>query len=135
VADDYDLVMDCCDSFDAKYLLGDWCAARNMALVWGSVVAMSWQVSVFWTSPPDGGPGVRLRDLYPNQPLPGTTPSSLEVGVLGPVVGQTASTMATEAVKLICGFGAPLFGRVEIADARVARHDVVTFAPQAVTGS
>ena len=135
VADDYDLVLDCCDSFDAKYLLGDWCAARNMPLVWGSVVAMSWQVSVFWTTPPDGGPGVRLRDLYPNQPAPGATPSSLQVGVLGPVVGQTASTMATEAVKLICGFGAPLFGRVEIADARVGRHDIVTFAPQAVTGS
>ena len=135
MADDYDLVLDCCDSFDAKYLLGDWCAARNMPLVWGSVVAMSWQVSVFWTTPPDGGPGVRLRDLYPNQPAPGATPSSLQVGVLGPVVGQTASTMATEAVKLICGFGAPLFGRVEIADARVGRHDIVTFAPRAVTGS
>ena len=59
----------------------------------------------------------------------------LTVRELGPVVGQTASTMATEAVKLICGFGAPLFGRVEIADARVGRHDIVTFAPRAVTGS
>ncbi|MGB3954600.1 MAG: gephyrin-like molybdotransferase Glp [Brooklawnia sp.] len=135
LADDYDLVLDCCDSFEAKYLLGDWCAANDKPLVWGTAVAMNWQVSVFWTTPDDGGPGVRLRDLYPVQPAPGTTPSSLKVGVLGPVVGQAASTMATEAVKLICGFGNPLFGRVAIADARAGRHDIVTFAPQVVTGS
>lgn len=135
LADDYDLVMDCCDSFDAKYLLGDWCAETNKPLVWGSVIAMNWQVSVFWTNPGDGGPGVRMRDLYPTQPAHGTTPSSLQVGVLGPVVGETASAMATEAVKLICGLGAPLFGRVAISDSRVGRHDVVTFAPHAVSGS
>ncbi len=129
LAPDYDLVMDCGDSFDATYLLGDWCAAAGVPLVWGSVVAMSWQVSVFWSAPDDGGPGVRLRDLYPNQPAPGTTPSSVQVGVLGPVVGQAGATMASEAVKLICGLGEPLFGRVAIADARTARHDVVTFAP------
>lgn len=129
---DYDLVLDCVDSFDAKYLLGDWCAANDKPLVWGSIVAMSWQVSVFWTTPSDGGPGVRMRDLYPVQPAPGTTPSSLQVGVLGPVVGQAASTMATEAVKLICGLGNPLFGRLVIADARAGRYDVVTFAPAVV---
>ena len=128
---DYDLVMDCCDTFDAKYLLADWCAAANKPLVWGSIVAMSWQVSVFWTAPADGGPGVRLRDLHPTQPAAGTTPSSLQVGVLGPVVGQAATTMATETVKLICGLGTPLFGRVAIADTRTGRHDVVTFARQA----
>lgn len=129
LAADYDLVIDCCDSFEAKYLLGDWCAAANKPLVWGSVVAMSWQVSVFWTAPADGGPGVGLRDLYPATPPAGATPSSLDVGVLGPVVGQAASTMATEAIKLICGFGVPLFGRLAIADAAQGRYDVVGFAP------
>lgn len=132
VGADYDLVLDCVDSFDAKYLLGDWCADNDMPLVWGSIVAMSYQVSVFWTKPADGGPGVRLRDLYPVQPAPGSTPSSLKVGVLGPVVGQAASTMTTEAMKLICGLGYPLFGRVAIADARSGTHDVVTFAPHVV---
>lgn len=135
LADDYDLVLDCCDNFDAKYLLGDWCAANNMPLVWGSVVAMSWQVSVFWAEPNDGRPGVRLRDLYPEQPAPGSTPSSLQVGVLGPMVGQAGATMASEAVKLICGLGQPLFGRVVIADAGVGHYDTVVFAPDAVTRS
>ena len=135
LAGDYDLVLDCSDSFDAKYLLGDWCATNNMPLVWGSVVAMSWQVSVFWRQPDDGGPGVRLRDLYPTQPAAGTTPSSLQVGVLGPVVGQAGATMATEAVKLICGVGRPLFGRVLIADAGAGQYDTVVFAPDAMKRS
>lgn len=132
IAGDYDLVLDCCDNFETKYLLGDWCAANSKPLVWASVVAMSWQVSVFWSSPGDGGPGVTMRDLYPVQPAPGTTPSPLEVGVVGAVVGQAASTLTTEAIKLICGLGAPLFGRLAIADARTGRFDVVTFAPHVV---
>ncbi|MGI5951421.1 MAG: HesA/MoeB/ThiF family protein [Brooklawnia sp.] len=134
LADDYDLMLECSDTFDTKYLMGDWCEAANKPLVWGSVVDMSWQVSVFWTNPDDGGPGTRMRDLYPNQPKPGTTPSSLEVGVLGPVAGQAGTTIATEAVKLICGMGAPLFGRVAIADTRAGRYDTVTFAPEAALG-
>lgn len=133
LADQYDLLLDCCDSFDAKYLLADWCAEHNKPQIWGSAVAMSWQVSVFWAQPTDGGPGVRLRELYPVQPAHGTTPSAATVGVLGPVVGQAGATMAIEAIKLICGVGAPLFGRVAVADARAARHDIITFNPQAAS--
>ena len=49
--------------------------------------------------------------------------------MLGPVVGQAGTAMATEAIKVLVGFGEPLIGRVLMVDAATQRTDVLTFAP------
>ena len=110
---EWDLIVECTDSFDSKYLVADYCADSGVPLVWGTVVSMAFQVSVFWSA----------------APAPGTTPASPKVGVLGPVVGQAGTAMATEAIKLLVGFGEPLIGRVLMTDAATQRADVLTFAP------
>lgn len=125
---EWDLFVECTDTFEAKYLVADWCAEAGTPLVWGTVVAMDFQVSVFWSAPPAPRPATTLRMLYPRVPEPGTTPSSLHVGVLGPVVGQTGSAMATEAIKLITGAGDPLIGKVLIGDAAHNRYTTLPFA-------
>lgn len=124
----WDLVVECTDTFAAKYMVADWCAQAGVPLVWGTVVAMSYQVSVFWSQPPPGLPATTLRMLHPRIPVPGTTPSAAQAGVLGPVVGQAGAVMATEAIKLITGAGQPLLGRVMVADAARGRFDVLPFA-------
>lgn len=126
---EWDLIVECTDSFDAKYLVADYCAQSGVPLVWGTVVSMQLQVSVFWSHAPAPVPRLTLRSLHPVQPAPGTTPSSPEVGVLGPVVGQAGTAMATEAIKVLAGFGEPLIGRVLMMDAATQRADVLTFAP------
>lgn len=127
LAGHYDLICDCTDNFDAKYLLADWCARTSTPLVWATVVGTAFQTSVLWSGAPDGAART-LRDLYPAPPPAGATASSLQVGVLGSVVGQVGSTMATEAIKIITGLGEPLAGRVLVADAARARYDVIPFA-------
>ena len=126
---EWDLIVECTDSFDAKYLVSDYCADSGVPLVWGTVVRMAFQVSVFWSAAPAPVPSLSLRSLHPVKPAPGTTPASPEVGVLGPVVGQAGTAMATEAIKLLVGFGEPLVGRVLTVDAATQRADVLTFAP------
>lgn len=126
---EWDLIVECTDSFDAKYLVADYCADLGVPLVWGTVVSMAFQVSVFWSAAPAPVPSLTLRSLHPVKPAPGTTPASPEVGVLGPVVGQAGTAMATEAIKLLVGFGEPLIGRVLTVDAATQRADVLTFAP------
>ncbi|WP_316671151.1 HesA/MoeB/ThiF family protein [uncultured Propionibacterium sp.] len=125
---EWDLVMDCTDSFTAKYLVADWAAEADVPLVWGTAVAMSFQLAVFWSAPPSGLPATSLRTLHPVAPGPGTTPTSTRVGVLGPVVGQAGTAMATEAVKLITGVGEPLIGRVLVGDAAKNRYRTLRFA-------
>ena len=125
---EWDVVMDCTDSFTAKYLVADWAAEAGAPLVWGTVVGMGFQLSVFWSRPPTGLPATSLRTLHPRVPEPGSTPTSARAGVLGTVVGQAGTAMATEAVKLITGAGDPLIGRVLVGDAARNRYETLRFA-------
>ncbi len=116
----YDLVLDGTDNFPTRYLVNDACAELGLPLVWGSVLGFDAQVSVFWSRPPEG-PGVDLRDLFPDPPAAHEVPSCAEAGVVGAMCGQVGSLMATEAIKVITGVGEPLLGRVATLDALAAR--------------
>ena len=112
----YDLVVDGSDNFDTRYVVADATAAAGIPCVWGSVLRFEGQVATFWSAAP-GGRGLTLRDVFPEPPEPGTVPSCSEAGVLGAVCGVVGSVMAAEAVKLICGLGEPLLGRLLVFDA------------------
>lgn len=117
----HDLVLECTDNFRAKFLLADACAQAATPLVWGTIVGLTLQVTVF--DPARGGG--HLRDLYPEPPAEGATPSALQVGVLGAAVGHAGGLMATEAIKIVAGFGEPLIGRLLVADLAAGRWDVI----------
>ena len=107
----YDLVLDGTDNFPTRYLVGDACTILGTPQVWGSIFRFVGQVSVFWP-----GRGPVYRDLFPAPPPPGAVPSCAEGGVFGVLCGAIGSVMATEAVKLICGVGEPLVGRLLVLD-------------------
>ncbi len=109
---DYDLVLDGTDNFTTRYLVGDACELLGLPEVWGSIYRFDGQVSVFWP-----GHGPVYRDLFPEPPPPGSVPSCAEGGVLGVICAAIGSVMATEAIKLICGIGDPLVGRLTVFDA------------------
>ena len=123
----YDVVIDGTDNFPTRFLVNDTCAALGLPLVWASVLRFDAQLSVFWASPPaeSGLTGVHLRDLFPTPPTEGEVPNCAEAGVLGALCGQVGSLMATEAIKLIAGIGAPLIGRVLVIDALSGRFTEV----------
>ncbi|MGJ6980506.1 HesA/MoeB/ThiF family protein [Aestuariimicrobium soli] len=120
----YDLVMDCCDTFAAKFLISDACREAGRPLVWATAVGMQGQCSVFGV-PDAHGDRLWLRDLIPVEPDPDDYPRATEIGVLGAMVGQVGSLQATEAVKLLAGFGEPLVGRVMVLDALRGRWSVL----------
>ncbi|MFT4088088.1 MAG: adenylyltransferase/sulfurtransferase MoeZ [Gordonia sp. (in: high G+C Gram-positive bacteria)] len=112
----YDLILDGTDNFATRYLVNDAAVLAGRPYVWGSIFRFEGQVSVFWEDAPDGR-GLNYRDLYPQAPPPGMVPSCSEGGVLGILCASIGSVMGTEAVKLICGIGEPLLGRLMIYDA------------------
>lgn len=125
LAAEHDVVLECSDNFATKFLLDDACAAAGTPLVWGTIVGLTCQVTVFGPRPGGGRP-VRLRDIWPEPPEPGTTPNSNEAGVLGAAVGHAGSLMATEAIKILTGVGEPLLGRLLVADLAAGTWDTVT---------
>jgi molybdopterin/thiamine biosynthesis adenylyltransferase/rhodanese-related sulfurtransferase len=120
----YDLVLDGTDNFATRYLVNDACVLLGIPYVWGSVFRFEGQVSVFWATH-----GPQYRDLFPTPPPPGSVPSCGEGGVLGVVCAVVGSLMATEAVKLICGIGEPLLGRVLTYDALRAGFRTLSVRP------
>src|SRR5581483_7768787 len=80
--------------------------------VFASVFRFEGQASVFATEP-----GPCYRCLYPEPPPPGMVPSCAEGGVLGVLPGLMGVIQATEVIKIVCGIGEPLIGRMLLVDA------------------
>ncbi|MDQ1128612.1 ThiF family adenylyltransferase [Microbacterium sp. SORGH_AS_0888] len=121
----YDLVVDGTDDYETRYLIADTSDRLGVPCVWGTVLESNGQVSTFWRGAPGGG--VALRDLYPHAPQDDGANCAI-AGVIGPLCGVVASWMAVEAIKLIVGFGDPLFGRLLVIDAGDSSSVEVPFA-------
>lgn len=103
---DFDIVIDGTDNFQTRYLSNDACFFLKKPLLYGSIFRFDGQVTVFKA---DEGPCYRC--INPDPPSPGSVPSCAEGGVLGVLPGLVGMIQATEAVKLILGYGKPLIGR------------------------
>ncbi|NYF99245.1 adenylyltransferase/sulfurtransferase [Janibacter cremeus] len=128
---DHDLVLDGSDNFDTRYAVADACAELGIPLVWAAVFRTEAHLTVFWPSAPEGVAAPGLRDLFPQPPAPGTVPACGDAGVVGPLVGQVGSMMATEAIKLITGVGRSLLGRVLFIDVLAATQREIPLAARA----
>ncbi|MGN6197347.1 ThiF family adenylyltransferase [Humibacter sp.] len=144
----YDIVVDGSDTFETRYAVADACAALGVPLVWGSVLRFDAQATVFWSRPPTGTtapetnaagtttrPGttpvapVNLRDVFPDPPAPEDAPSCADAGVLGALCGQLGGILSAEVVKLVCGVGRTLLGRMLVIDALTATTSEVPLVP------
>jgi len=129
----HDLVLDGSDNFATRYLCNDAAELTATPVVWGSILRFAGQVSVFWP-----GRGPMLRDLFPDLPDDEEALDCATGGVFGALCGVVGSAMAVEALKLVCGTGEPLVGRLARYDALTARWDELRFAADpdrpAVTG-
>lgn len=110
---EYDIIVDGCDNFSTRYLLSDACATSRKPYVYGAIQGFEGQVSVFCHS----GHFKTYRDLYPDEEgtLSMTPPDKSVIGVTPAIVG---SVEANEVLKLICGYGDALAGKLWSIDLR-----------------
>ncbi|WP_426936429.1 ThiF family adenylyltransferase [Brevibacterium sp. LE-L] len=120
----HDVVLDGADNFATRYLSNDAAELTGTPLVWGTIFRFAGQVSTFVP-----GHGPMLRDLFPDIPEPDSVPNCAEGGVLGVLCGTVGSAMATEAIKLICGIGAPFIGRLLRYEALSGEYSTLRFSP------
>ena len=110
---DYDMVVDGCDNFATRYLINDCCIELGKPYIYGAIGGFEGQVSVFNY----GDKKKNYRDLYPDEEemLHMSPPSKGVMGITPAVVG---SIEATEVLKVICGFGDVLAGKLWTIDLR-----------------
>jgi len=102
-----DVVVDCTDSFEARYMVNDACCAAGVPLVEAAVVAFEGQLLSIRP-----GESACYRCVFPTLPAPETRRGCREAGVLGAMAGVVGSLQALEALKLLSGVGSPLTDRL-----------------------
>lgn len=107
----FDIVVDCCDNFSARYLINDACVIMNKPFVYGAIYQYEGQASVF-NAKNEKGISHNYRDLFPIPPDASQIPNCNDTGVLGVLPGIIGTMQAAEAIKLITGIGKNLCGKV-----------------------
>jgi len=107
-----DVVVDASDNFATRFAVNLACVRAATPLVSGAVIRLEGQVAVFDTRQDDAP---CYRCLY--EDIQEEAERCAETGILGPVAGIIACVQATEAVKLLLGFGESLAGRLLVLDA------------------
>ena len=102
----YDLLVDCTDNFATRYLIDDICHRLGKPWVYGSIGEFRGQVAVM-----NHLNGRRYADLYPDREALCALPHKT-AGVIGAVPGVIGAMEASEALKLLAGFGNPLDGKL-----------------------
>lgn len=109
-----DVVLDCTDNFATRHAINRASVKHRKALVSGAAIRFDGQVSVY-------DPREALSPCYAcvfpeSQAFEETRCSAM--GVFAPLVGIIGSVQAAEALKLLCGIGQPLTGRLLMLDGR-----------------
>mgnify|MGYP000111693971 CR=1 FL=1 len=103
----YDIIVDGTDNFPTRYLINDAAVLAQKPVVFGSVYKFEGQVSVF-----NFNDGPTYRCVFPTPPKAGEVPNCSQIGVLGVLPGIIGSFQANEVIKMICGIGTPLSGKL-----------------------
>jgi adenylyltransferase/sulfurtransferase len=113
----YDVVVDATDNFPTRYLINDFCVYLDKPFVSGSVDRFQGQVSVLNFTDGQGNKWPTYRCLFPKPPAPETAPDCSQNGVIGVLPGIIGNLQANEVIKMICGVGEILSGKILIFDA------------------
>ena len=109
-----DLVLDCTDNFTTRHAINRACVRHCKPLVSGAAIRFDGQVTVFDPRIPDSP---CYACIFPESDLPEETRCAT-MGVFAPLVGIVGAMQAAEALKLLCGIGQTLTGRLLMLDGR-----------------
>ncbi|UWQ85986.1 HesA/MoeB/ThiF family protein [Leisingera caerulea] len=105
----HDLVIDCTDNLDGRYVLNNACAKARVPLLSGAISGWEGQIGLY--DPAHGGPcfACVFPKVTKERPIQNK-------GVVGALPGVVGATMALNAIKLIAKAGASLRGKLMLVD-------------------
>jgi molybdopterin/thiamine biosynthesis adenylyltransferase len=112
----HDVIIDCSDNVETRYLLGDIAHRQKIPLVFGGAVRTEGQLAVFQSGGAEFEDNPCFRCVFPAMPDASQAPGCSEAGILGPITGVIGAMQALEAIKLVAGVGSSLTGRLLLFD-------------------
>ena len=93
-----DLILDGTDNFETRYVLNDAAVKWKKPWIYGAAVgAYGVQMTIIPQQTPC------LRCIFPEVPMPGTSPTCDTAGVILPIIATIAAYQVTEALKILTG--------------------------------
>ena len=109
-----DVVLDCSDNFATRHAINRACVKHRKPLVSGAAMRFDGQVAVYDARRADSP---CYACVFPeSEQAPEANCATM--GVFAPLVGVVGSVQAAEALKLLCGVGQPLTGRLLMLDGK-----------------
>lgn len=108
-----DVVLDCTDNFATRHALNRACVKASKPLVSGAAIRFDGQLAVFDLRRA-GSPCYSC--LFPESAEAEDVACAV-MGVFSPLTGTIGTLQAAEAIKLLCGIGESLGGRLQMFDA------------------
>lgn len=115
VCSQYDIIMDCTDNLEVRYLVDELCGEMKKPMIYAALHKFQLQISVFHYKN-DKGKSYAYKDLYPIMPEENTVPTCKENGVLGVVPGIAGVMQAAQALNIILHIGSVLSGKLFLMD-------------------
>ncbi len=114
----FDLVLDCTDSFEARYLINDACVSLQKPFVYAAIHSWEGLLSVCNAKQSNGELGPTYRCLFPEEPGKMEIPTCDEVGVMGFLPGILGLFQAKEVIFYLAGMESKCNGSLMRWDSR-----------------
>jgi molybdopterin-synthase adenylyltransferase len=117
-----DLVLDCSDNFATRHAINRACVKHGKPLVSGAAMRFDGQIAVY---DPRRANSPCYACVFPEtEQAPEANCATM--GVFAPLVGVVGTVQAAEALKLLCGIGEPLTGRLLLLDGKFMQWSEMT---------
>jgi len=120
----YDVIVDCTDNFDTRYLLNDAGVLAGKPVVYGAIYQFEGQVAVWNTINENGTKSPNYRDLFPEVDA-SQIPDCAEGGVIPTLAGIIGCLQANEVIKYITNTGELLSGKILVFDAQTLQSRII----------
>ena len=107
----YDVVLDCTDNVETRYLINDACVLLKKTFVFGSIYKNEGQVAVFNVFENEVA-SCNYRDVYPYSTAISNQIDCTTIGVIGVLPGIIGTMQAAEVIKVITGFQKALVNKL-----------------------
>ena len=126
IVDEYQIIVDCTDNLEARYLINDVALVKGIPMVYASIHQFEGQLSVF-----NFQNGPTYRCLFPEKANLESI-SCEEAGVLGVIPNIVGVMQANEVLKIILGIGEVLSGKLLLYDGLLSSMQTISIQKNAV---
>lgn len=120
----YNILVDCTDNFDTRYLLNDAAVMAGKPIVYGAIYQYEGHVAVWNLINSNQMRTPNYRDLFPEVDA-SQIPNCAEGGVIPTLAGIIGCMQANEVIKYITNTGELLAGKVLMLDAQTLQSRII----------